>query len=200
MSLIQKGNHRIDCGQSGAYQQHRTGWIEAGQCIGCPGIGAVEGGVIERLIGDRHRLGGEIANRQDRQIGGDRAVPVQRQHQRVAGAIDRQHLAMHQFQPVARLGAFDLVVQQAAHVRAKCLARHERAGSWHHAVQILLGLSLQPVQEMGRFVMERTHTAGGDIQEMAGIGRRIGLPPAELTVAFDQIDLGAWRAAPQQMQ
>jgi hypothetical protein len=118
----------------------------------------------------------------------------------VTGAVDAQHLAAHQFQPVARLGPPDLLVQQAADIGAEQLARHEGAGRRHHAHQLGFGLRLQPVEEMAGLVVERAHPARRHVQKMAGIGGGIGLPPTKLSVALNQIDFCGRRTAAEQVQ
>jgi len=82
MALIQQGDHGIHGGQAGPYQQNRIVRRQTCQRVRGPGIGAVERGVVEGGIVDRHRLRRKIARREDDKIRLDAPVPVQCQHQR----------------------------------------------------------------------------------------------------------------------
>ncbi len=48
--------------------------------------------------------------------------------------------------------------------------------------------------------MKGAHLAGRHVEQMARVARRIGGPPAELTVPFDQMHAGRRRTSAQQMQ
>ena len=188
MALVDQGNHRVHHGQAGADNQHGGGRIEIGIAIRRPGIGAIERAVIEAHIRDGHWLGREIAHRQHHDIGLQNPVSAEIQNRARAGLVDRLDVAVDQLEAIAEIVALQLLIQQMADIGAEQASWHEAAFGGLHALQRLVWLGLEPVQEIMGPVAKGAHPSGRDVQQMAGIGGGIGLPPAELQIPLDQRD------------
>ena len=198
VAAIEQGHDGVDRGQAGADQQDRIVRTQARQGVGRPGVGAVVAAVVEGRGFDRRRLGREVAEGQDREVGGEGAVAVEDQAHRTLVAVDVEHLAADQVETVAEAGTAELLVEQVADIGAELAAGDEGVGFWTPGVAVVA--FAQPRDEMVGAVVERAHPAGGDVEQMAGVGGAVGLAAAEAAVAFDERDAGPGRGGAQEVQ
>ena len=189
MTVIELRDDSVDHRQAGADEKSASARIESGQRVFAPGVAVVPWALVKPRIGDGRRLGREIANGDNRQMGGDGAVTVERQRQLV-GLVDADPLAMQQPEP-RRIAFFELRVEQVSSVGPEQRARHKTAGGILGAVLIAGLLRLKPFDEILRAIMEGAHAAGWDVEQVAWIAGRVGQALAELPMTVDQQNLSA---------
>jgi len=120
----------------------------------------------------------QIAGRQDRDIGIKAGAGTQRDADPVFIRFQRDRLIRQQGQSVPCLPPY--LVQHGAEIGAIIAPRGE-------AAFLPKSLLLQPCDEMARLVGQGAHIGGADIENMSGLRRAIGKPPAEpVAMTFHQ--------------